>query len=148
MLHEDAVVHRRGAGGPVLARHPWPAVRGLVLDAPASASRRPGALAVLLGAAAESAGLGWTPGTADVAVTVQDEAGRHLLECDGYIGRGYWREHLAALDAAAHLLVAHPASRAALARPADVLADLDAASGPGDRRAALASAWDVGCTCR
>lgn len=147
LLSAAGVTYRRGpAGDPILALG-WPEVQGIEVDAPATRARRPAAAAVLLGAAAESVGLTWGPGTAPVSVTVQDADGAVPLECDGYVGRGYWAPHLEVLTAALHVLVAHPDARAVLGRPAQALADLDRAAGGTDVRGVLAEAWGTGCAC-
>ncbi len=136
------------SGGAVSREIAWAGVRALDLDAPASRSRRPGGVSVLLGAAAESVGLEWTPGLAPVTVSVEVDDERHDLPCDGYIGPGYWARHLDALEAAAHVLVTHPAARRALERPQQSLEELSAVTGSGhDARGRLAGTWGSRCDC-
>lgn len=149
LLSPAALEHRRAGDPRPLDRFEWAQVRGLELEAPASRSRRPGAAAVLLATAAESIGLAWTPGVAPVSVLVRHDGGDDELACDGYGGHGYWRPHLDALEAGMHVLAAHPAARAVLARPSQVIADLDAAAGRQmrDARASVARAWGATCAC-
>lgn len=147
LLTPDAIVHRRG--GAVRIELDWRDVEALEVDASASRSRRPGGLAVLIGAAAASIGLDWGPGTAPVTVTVEDRDGSIDLACDGFIGHGYWAPHLVAVQAAAHALVEHPRTRAVLERPAAAVRDLGDAAGdaPGDVRRALVGRWGDVCRC-
>ena len=121
----------------------WADVHSVQVDAPTSRSRRPGALALLVGAAAETIGLSWTPSLAAFTVTVDDGDGDVPLECDGYIGPGYWGPHLEALTSGLHLLVAHPETRGVLADPSRALTDLDAAADapPEEVARRLAEAW-------
>lgn len=143
LLTPAAVEHRTGEDDPPARTFPWERVRALDAQAPVSRARRPGGMAVLLGTAAEAVGLSWTPSLAPVTVTVDD--GDHVaLECDGYIGPGYWGPHLDALAVGLRVLAARPAARAVLARPDRVLADLDAVAGsaPDDAERHLAGAWD------
>src|SRR5690242_17987544 len=73
LLTPGAVVYRRGGADEIDID--WHEVEALEIDAAASKSRRPGGLAVLIGAAAESIGLDWGPGIAPVTVTVEDRDG-------------------------------------------------------------------------
>lgn len=80
---------------------------------------------------------------------LEDRDGSIDLECDGFIGHGYWAPHLVAVQAAAHALVEHPRTRAVLERPAAAVRDLGDAAGdaPGDVRRALAGRWGDVCRC-
>ncbi len=150
VLLTPAAVEHRAAGAPrPLDRFAWATVRGLELEAAASRSRLPGVASTLMAVAAESIGLGWTPGIAPVSIVVRHDAGDDELACDGYIGHGYRRAHLDVLEAGVHVLAAHPAARARLAKPSQVLADLGAATSRQmqDARASLAQTWGATCAC-
>jgi hypothetical protein len=147
LLAPGGIVYRRAEADEIEIG--WRDVTSLAIDAPVSRSRRPGGLAVLLGAAAGSIGLDWGPGIAPVTVTVEDRDGTIDLECDGFIGHGYWSPHLVAVQGAAHALVEHPGTRDALERPGGVVRDLDEAAGvdPGEVRRRLVRRWGEDCRC-
>lgn len=149
LLTPEAVEYRRAPQPDPLERYPWPTVHGMGIDARATRSRRPASVAVLVAAAAESLGLDWTPGIAPVIVEVRSDGGSADLVCDGYIGRGYWQPHLDALQAGTHVLAAHASSQGTLARPSQVLADLQAVVGsdPYEARRRLADTWGAECRC-
>jgi hypothetical protein len=149
LLTPAAIEHRTAGALRPSDRFEWATVRGLELEAAASRSRLPGVASTLMAAAAESIGLGWTPGIAPVSVVVRHDAGDEELACDGYIGHGYRRAHLDVLEAGVHVLAAHPAARARLAAAPQVLADLGAATGQQmrDARMSLARTWGTICRC-
>jgi|GEM_PF-734876 len=147
LLTPGAIIYRRGGADEIEIE--WHDVEALAIDAPASRSRRPGGLAVLIGAATEAIGLDWGPGIAPVTVTVEDRDGTIDLECDGYMGHGYWKPHLVSVQAAAHALVEHPATRDVLEHPAAAVHDLSDVAGDeaSDVRRALIQRWGDVCHC-
>ena len=144
-------VEYRSGGGEVLNRFGWAQVADLSHDAPSSRARRPGPFAVLTATLAEAVGLDGMLTTAPVTVRVVRSAegaeGSVELPCEGFIGRGYYGPHVRALDAALHVLLAHPTTREVLARPAQLLGDLAAVTGRPQARARLAQGWGGRCEC-
>lgn len=153
-------VEYRSGGGEVLHRFGWAQVADLSHDAPSSRARRPGSFAVLTAAVAEAVGLDGMLTTAPVTVRVVRSAdgaaasgsaegadGDVELPCEGFVGRGYYGPHVRALDAALHVLLAHPSTRTVLARPARVLGDLDEVADQPEARARLAQGWGGRCEC-
>lgn len=143
LLTPAAVQHRSGQDGPPARSFAWEQVLALGVEATVSRARRPGGVAVLLGTAAEAVGLSWTPSLAPVTITVDDGEDVTALECDGYIGPGYWAPHLDALAVGLRVLSARPGVRGVLARPDLVLANLDAVTSlsPEEAERRLTETW-------
>lgn len=128
---------------------PWTALRSATVETAVTDRRRPGLWPMLVATTLEVVGAAGIPGTADVVVRLEVRDGDHEevrdIECDGFVGKGYWRGDAVALQALLGLLVGEPRTRAHLDRPRELLdavaavgaVDPDAASAAADLRARL-----------